>query len=168
MALIEITVDNPSLINTGEGDASRETTDEESGLGLSSGREREDGDTDTDLIGTVGTFVTALSALAGVLRQLRSEEETGDAEDGLGLTDEDTDDSILGDSDEAVDEIEEIDETEDEALETGLEGEDADEEETSGSGLGTKVAILLVIVLVVAVLWFRGGDEETEFEEFDA
>lgn len=161
MALIEITVDNPSLINTGEGDASRETTDEDSSLGLSSGREREDGDSDTDLIGTIGTFVTALSALAGVLRQLRSEEETGDAGDGLGFTDEDADDSILGDSDEAVDEIEEIDET-------GLEGEDADEEEASGSGLGTKVAILLVIVLVVAVLWFRGGDEEAEFEEFDA
>lgn len=164
MALIEITVDNPSLINTGEDGTNRETTDDDSSVAFSS--DSEGGDADTDLIGTVGTFVTALSALAGVLKQLRSE-ETAEAEDGdLGLTDEDADDgSILGSTDETVDEI---DETDDEALETGLEGEDADEEEASGSGLGAKVAVLLVIVLVVAVLWFQSGDEEAEFEEFDA
>lgn len=167
MALIEITVDNPSLINTSEGDASRETTDEDSSLGLSSGGTESDGDADTDLIGTVGTFVTALSALAGVLRQLRSEEaEDAEAAGGLSLTDGDAEDeSIIGDTDQT----DEIDETEDEALETGLEGEDAkEEEESSGSGLGTKVAVLLVVVLVVAVLWARSGDEDAEFEEFDA
>lgn len=166
MALIEITVDNPSLINTGEGEATSE--DGESSLEFSSGR-TEDGDADTDLIGTVGTFVTALSALAGVLRQLRSE-ETGDAEaeGGLSLTDEDTEDEpIIGGADE-TEETDELDETEDEALETGLEGEDTVEEESSGSGFGAKVTVLLVIVLVVAVLLSRGDDEDPEFEEFDA
>lgn len=162
MALIEITVDNPSLINTAEGEATSE--DEESGLRLSSGRSENEGDADTDLIGTIGTFVTALSALAGVLRQLRSEETEG-TEGGLSLTDEDTEDEpIIG----GADETDELDETADEALETGLEGEDTVEEESSGSGLGAKVAVLLVIVLVVAVLLSRGDDEDTEFEEFDA
>lgn len=167
MALIEITVDNPSLINTGEGEATSE--DGESSLGLSSGRSENEDDADTDLIGTVGTFVTALSALAGVLRQLRSE-ETGDAEaeGGLSLTDEDTEDEpIIGGADE-TEETDELGETEDEALETGLEGEDTVEGESSGSGLGTKVAVLLVVVLVVAVLLSRGDDEDAEFEEFDA
>jgi hypothetical protein len=175
MALIEITVDNPALIRTGEEQAERvttgtdeETTDADAG--------EVDTDEETDLINTIGTFVTALSALAGVLRQLRSEEEEGAAvEAGT-----ESDVEAGGDADDGFEEIDEIDEiggpdeiddTEDESLETGLEGEDESEEdaeaEASGSGLGTKVAILLVVALVVAALWLRGGDEGDEESEFE-
>lgn len=155
MALIEITVDNPALIRTGEEETERETTGTDGGTAADVG-ERET-DEETDLIETVGTFVTALSALAGVLQRLRSEEEETPVDEEIGG---DVDDDL--DEIDEIDEIEgtdEIDETEDETLETGLEGEEEPDEGASGSGLGTKVAVLLVIALVVAVLWFRSGDE---------
>lgn len=175
MALIEITVDNPSLINTGEepsertdeGIFSRETdSDGETGDTGESG----DGELD-DKMKAISTLVTAATTVAGVIKQLRDEEKSDvEEESGLfgGEADEpDTGDeeaesfveSVVGENEEA--EIEEAEPEEAEDAEA-----DAETEADSGS-VGLKVAFVLVVVLVALALWSREGDEENVDEDWD-
>lgn len=174
MALIEITVDHPSLISTGE-DEQRPTDDEGGVLSDDDGQSREstestDGVDDT--MKNVSTMLTAATTIAGVIKQLREDENEQSVDGNNGLfsdADEETDtgedeaqsfvDSVIGDeeSDAAVEEVEESDEEEvDETAE-------ADE---GSSGLGLKVAFVLVIVLIAVTLWAR-GDDETADDDWD-
>ncbi|MEM4781160.1 MAG: hypothetical protein QXG03_06335 [Halalkalicoccus sp.] len=167
MALIDITIENPSLISTGE-DAQRPDEDDESGL-LSDDQpdERSEGGADDDLGDTlknVSTLLTAATTVAGVLKQLRDDEgsEADGEESGLFADEEaDSDDGAEAGEEEVESFVENVvgdgeSEVEDEPDET----EEAEAETDDSSGLGLKVALVLVVVLVALALWSRGDDED--------
>ncbi|MCH7659435.1 MAG: hypothetical protein IH933_02255 [Euryarchaeota archaeon] len=177
MALIEITVDHPSLISTGE-DEQRPTDDEGGVLSDDDGQSHEstestDGVDDT--MKNVSTMLTAATTIAGVIKQLREDEneQSADGNDGLfSDADEETDtgedeaqsfvDSVIGDeeSDAAAEEVEEVEESDEEAVDETAEADEG------SSGLGLKVAFVLVIVLIAVTLWAR-GDDETADDDWD-
>lgn len=182
MALIDVTIENPSLVNTGgEGSqttASSSGTDENGDVDPEAEFEEPASDaaaeTDDDLaetLKTISTLLTAATTVAGVLKKLRSEEEgeagAGSAVDvAEGLFE---DEEVGGEEEvESFEEelVEEDNETEADADE---EGEEADDEEPaeddSGRGPGLKVAFVLVVLLVALALWTRGDDEESELDE---
>lgn len=159
MALIEVTVDNPSLISTG-GTGSRERSETDEGAGTAS----ETGTDSTDeSMETAGTLLTAATTVAGVLEQLRSENEEAAESADEGLFDNGEDAS--GDEEAAAFEESVVEgDVPDEA--TDVEDAGADEtDESSGSGVGLLVAFVLVVALVVAALWMRGGDEGVESDD---
>lgn len=177
MALIEITVDHPSLISTAEDE--RRTTDEEEGGLLSRDGEQQDEPAEaTDPAGTadhglgetlktVSTVLTAVTTIAGVLKQLRSEDEDGSAvEVAEGLFE----DEDVGGQDEVESFEEELVEDDNEDG-LGDESEAAVDEEgesdEDSSGLGLKVAFVLVVLLVALALWTRGDDEESVDDDWD-
>lgn len=171
MALIEITVDHPSLISTGED--KQQPTDEEGGV-LSGDNEQSRESTEStddgldDTMKNVSTMVTAATTIAGVLKQLREDEDTVEEHDDgfFDDADEETDtgdeeaqsfvESVVGDDESEAD----VEDEEGEAIE-----EDVDEAvaaDDGSGGLGMKVAFVLVIVLIAAALWARGDDESVE------
>lgn len=146
MALIEVTVDHPSLISTDE-DEQRGFSDEGTEAnGESASETSENGREDT-----VRTALTAATTLASVAKQLRSEDE------------------LVGNGEESTDEVEdETEATDADAFEESVESEDA--EDTDGdesSRLGLMAVFVLVIALVAIALWTRRGNEGTDLDDWD-
>lgn len=168
MALIEITVDRPSLISTGEG--AEESTDEDGGVLPGDEDDQhepaESATTDDglgDTLKTVSTILTAVTTIAGVLKRLRSEDadESGSAVDVAEelFEDEESDgeDEVEAFEDELVEQ-----DNEDPASETEVDADSEADAEDSGRGLGLTVAFVLVVILIALAIRSRGGDESDE------
>lgn len=176
MALIEITVDHPSLISTGEDE--QRATDEDGGVlpgdeddQHESGESTSTDDGLGDTLKTVSTILTAVTTIAGVLKRLRENEGTVEDEAESLFDEEDTADAGEEEAESFVesvvgDESDEADADETEELEAEAEDEETDADD-SGRGLGVKVAFVLVVVLIALALRARGGDETADEDALD-